>query len=321
MYSANVAATLRGPVPQVLVDGSGMTVSGSAVFNDAGKVIGLVNSQNDRVLALGDRVIPLGDRGLVLNDPRNPNATVENVTRVFIPASDWLPAVKSPPTLDHPIKFPFIGVTQLTGLTKDVAEFYGQSGKVAIQIGDVIPNFSAAKAGLKKGDVIVTIDGQPLERGDTPEEAPMILLRRISRMDVGQKVSLGIIAAAGEQPKTVEVTLDERTALPSKSKRFYAEDLGFTARDTAFEDTYGRKLPPDTKGVVVAFIRPQSAANSAQLDNGDFVRQINQTPVTDITQFKTQYEAFRKASPKEAVVLEVLRGGNTQIIRIEPPRE
>lgn len=321
VYQSRVAAVLRGPVPQVLVDGSGMTVTGSPVFDDSGRAIGLINAQNDRVLVLGDRLLPLNDRSLILNDPRNPNATIENPTRVFVPASDFLPALAAPPTADTPIQFPFVGVVQMTGLTKDVAEFYGLAGKVAIQIGDVVPNFSAARAGLTKGDVIVSVDGRPLEKGDLPEEAPLIFTRQLSRMKVGQAVQLGVISKAGAEPRTVEVTLDERPAPGSRSKRFYAEDLGFTARDVAFEDTYGRKLPADAKGVVVAFVRPQSGAQSANLDNGDFVRQLNQTPVTDVDQFKQQYEAFRKDKPKEAVVLEVLRGGNTQIIRIEPPRE
>ena len=321
VYTSHVAAKLRGPVPQVLVDGGGLTVTGSVVFDAFGRAVGLVNAQNDRVLAIGGRILPLNDRGLTLNDPENPNATVENPARVFVPAADFLPALALPPGLKNPTRFPFIGVVQLTGLTKDVADYYGLKNKVAIQVGSTIPGFSADKAGLKKGDVIVSMNGKPLERGDLPEEAPLIFTRMIGRMDVGEKVTLGIVTGPDTPPKNVEVTLDERPVAANKMKRFYAEDLGFTARDPAFEDTYSRKLAADAKGLVVAFVRPQSAAQSAGLETGDFVKQLNQTPVTDVGQFKTDYEAFRKDKPKEAVVLEVLRGGNTQIIRIEPPRE
>ena len=321
VYTSRVAAKLRGPTPLVLTDGGGMTITGSAVFNSAGEAVGYVNAQNDRLLVIGERVLPLGDRGWLLDDERNPNSTVENPTRVFVPASDFLPGLAEPPTLDKPLKFPFLGVVQLTGLSKDVAEAYGLKGRVAIQVGDVIPHFSGDKAGLKKGNVIVSLNGRPLVRGDLPEEAPIIFTREVSRIPVGSAVTLGIITKPGEAPKDVKVTLDERPAPASRAKRFYAEDLGFTTRDSTFEDTYGRKLAADAKGVVVSFIRPQSAAQTAQLGNGDFVRQLNQTPVTGVDQFKQQYEAFRKDKPKEAVVLEVLRGGNTQIIRIEPPRE
>jgi S1-C subfamily serine protease len=305
--SAEVSAILRGPIPQVLVGGSGLTVIGSPVFNDAGEAIGLVNSQPERTV--------------LLNDPRSPYATVENPTRLFTPSRDFLASLKSPPKSGEPLKLAFAGVTSLTGLTKDVAEFYGLKGKVAIQIGDIVPGFAADLAGLKKGDIIVSVDGKPLERGDVPEEAPAIFTRKLSQMDVGDKVTLGVISEKGAEPRTVEVTLSERPAQANKAERFYAEDLGFTARDVVFDDTYARKLSKDTAGVVITFIRPQSAAQAAQLGPNDFVQLINQTPVKDVKQFEEAYQAFRKEKPNEAVVLEVLRGGNTQIIRIEPPRE
>ena len=50
------------------------------------------------------------------------------------------------------------------------------------------------------------------------------------------------------------------------------------------------------------------------------VTRLNQTPVTDVEQFKKEYQAFRKAKPREAVVLEAIRQGNDEIIRIEPPQ-
>jgi S1-C subfamily serine protease len=305
--SADVAAMLRGPVPQVLVTGSGLTVIGSPVFNEAGEVVGLVNSQPERTV--------------LLNDPRNPFASVESPTRIFTPAGDFIASLKSPPKATEPLKLAFIGVTSLTGLTKDVAEFYGLKGKVAIQVGDVIPGFSADRAGLKKSDIIVSLNGKPLDRGDLPDEAPAIFTRELSKLDVGDKVTLGVVSERGAEPKPVEVTMDERPAQANRAARHYAEDLGFTTRDVVFEDTYARKIPAETKGGVITFVRPQSPAQAAGLAPNDFVQRINQTPVTGVEQFKTDYAAFRKEKPAEAVVLEVLRQGNTQIIRIEPPRE
>jgi len=307
LTSAPVAATLRGPVPQVLVAGGGLSVIGSPVFNDKGDAIGFINSQPDRTV--------------LLNDPRAPYATVESPARLYTPAKDFLPAIAAAPKSGEPIKLPFMGITQLTGLSKDVAEFYGLKGRVAIQVGDVIPGFSADRAGLKKGHIIVNLEGKPLERGDLPEEAPQIFTRTLSQKKVGDKVTLGVMTEKGAELKDIEITLDERPAQANTAARFYAEDLGFTTRDAVFEDTYLRKLAKDAKGVAVTFIRPQSAAQAAQMQPNDFVTQINQTPVESIKQFEETYNAFRKDKPKEAVVLEVLRQGNTQIIRIEPPRE
>jgi C-terminal processing protease CtpA/Prc len=59
---------------------------------------------------------------------------------------------------------------------------------------------------------------------------------------------------------------------------------------------------------------------AGKLENGDLITKLNQTPVTDVEQFKKEYQAFRKAKPREAVVLEAIRQGNDEIIRIEPPQ-
>ena len=326
---SRVSANLRGPTPQVLVDGSLGNV-GSPVLNEKGEAVGYVHNQGaDEVVhpVVGEGGRPIGfvnivpEQPLLLGDSRGGMLAVNNPPRLFVPASDFMTALENPPAEGKPIKFPFIGISQSTGLTKDVAEVYGLKPYTAIQVGDAIPGFAAAKAGLKKGDIIATLNGKPLERGDVPEETPQIFNRSLSRMHVGDQVTLGVVSEAGQKPHDVVVTLDQRPPGANMAKRFYAEDLGYTVRSLVFEDTYSRKLPADTKGVLIAFIRPQSNAQSASLGNGDLVQKINQTPVTDVDQFKTAYQQARKDKPQEAVVLEVLRGGNTQIIRIEPPRE
>ena len=107
---------------------------------------------------------------------------------------------------------------------------------------------------------------------------------------------------------------------PNTAKRWFAEDLGFSAREMLFMDTYAKRLEPDAKGVIVSLIRPQSAAQTGGLQNEDLITELNRQPVTDLEQFKKAYQEFRKASPREAVVMVVQRQANTQVIRIEPPQ-
>jgi S1-C subfamily serine protease len=146
------------------------------------------------------------------------------------------------------------------------------------------------------------------------------MTRKLMRMKPGQTVTFTILTGKGQPTKDIPVTLEERPRQANKAKRFFADDLGFTVREIVFEDTYTRRLPADTKGVVVALIKPSSSAQTAKLQMGDLVTRLNQTPVKDLEQFKTQYESFRKDNARDAVVLEVMRGVSTQIIRIEPPQ-
>jgi S1-C subfamily serine protease len=87
-----------------------------------------------------------------------------------------------------------------------------------------------------------------------------------------------------------------------------------------FVDAYARRLPQDAKGVIVALMRRQSAAQSAKLEQEDLITQINGQPVESLEQFKEVYQAARKEKPKEAVVLVVRREGQDDTVRIEPPQ-
>ena len=116
------------------------------------------------------------------------------------------------------------------------------------------------------------------------------------------------------------MTLVEQPKQPNRAKRFFAEDLGFVVRELVFNDTYARKLATDYKGVLVDRERPQSAAQSAGLQNGDIIIRLNNTPVTDLAEFEELYKKVRKEKPHDALVAVVQRKNNEDTIRIEPPQ-
>lgn len=302
-----VAATLRGEQPQVLVQGGGLAGVGAPVFTPEGKPIGIV--------------LQMGPTPYLDDGEAAVAAMINAPPRIYLPARDFLPAIADPPKEGTPVAMPWLGVVQMTGLNKDVAEIKGLKGQPAVQIGDVIPDGPSAKAGLKRGDIIVKLNGQPLERGDEPEELPDILRRQISRIKVGEAIKLGVLRGnAGDALQDIEVTTTEMPKRANLAKRWFAEDLGFSAREMVFMDTYVKRLKPDANGVIVAMIRPQSSAQSGGLHFNDVITELNRAPVKDLESFRKDYEEFRKSKPKEAVVMVVLREGNTQTIRIEPPQ-
>jgi serine protease Do len=303
-----VSANLRGETRHVLVTPEGLAAVGSPVFNKDGKAVGWVPMQQGQVITL--------------NDP-NLQTQLQAVyapPRMFMPTKEFAGSLADPPVAGKPLPLPWLGIAQMKGLSKDVAEFFSLTGQPAVQVGDVIKDTPADKAGLKPGNIIVKMNGQALERGDEPDEAAMILMKNMKRMKVGSEVTFSVVTEPNKPAKDVKLTLAERPRQQNQAKRFYAEDLGFTTREIVFDDTYGRKLAADQKGVVVALIKPSSAAQTGKLERGDLITKLNQTPVTDVDQFKTAYQEFRKAKPKEAVVLEAIRQGTDEIIRIEPPQ-
>jgi serine protease Do len=309
LTSGTVSTTLRGELPQVLVVGGGLASIGSPVFNADGKAIGFVNAQPEQQAFLNA-------------DFRSSLVAVMNPPIFFTPASDFKPSLADPPVAGQRMKLPWVGIPQqaMAGLNKDVAESMGVKGQPAIELGDIIPDSPAEKAGLKKGMIVLKLNGKPLERADEPEELPGILGRKIRQMKVGDTVTLSVLTGKGEPLKDIAVKLEERPRGANLAKRYYAEDIGLSVREIVFMDTYVRKLASDAKGVVVSMIKPQSSAAAAKLQINDLITEMNGKAVEGLDDFKTRYQAFRQDKPREAIVLVVLREGNTQTIRIEPPQ-
>jgi serine protease Do len=303
-----VSAHLRGESPQVLVVGGGLAAIGSPVFNADGHAIGFVNSQPQQT--------PF------LNDPRNALQAITQPPMFFVPAADLLISINDPPRAGAELALPWLGLPQqaMAGVNKDVAESMGLGDEPALEVGDVIPGSPAEKAGLKPGHIIVKINGQPIERADEVQELPGIVSRTIRRMKVGDTVTLSVLEAKGQPLKEIKVKLEERPRGANLAERWYAEDTGFSVREIVFMDAYVRKLDKDAKGVVVSLIKDNSSAAAAKLAMNDLITEMNGQPVTDLEQFKKAYESARKENPREAIVLVVLRDGNTQTIRIEPPQ-
>lgn len=300
-----ISAQLHREMPMLLV-ADGLSSGGSPVFNSAGEAIGMV--------------VPMDFSQALLNDPRLSLTSLINPSMFFLPTRDFLFAFTDLPTPDQDEKMPWIGVVELQGLTKDMNEYYGLKDQPALQVGDVVPGTPADQGGMKRGMIIVSMNGKPLQRGDDAEQIPAILHNSLIRMHVGDKVSFGVLSAPNQPAKNITLTLAARPPSANTAKRYWAEDLGFGVRELVFDDRYQRHLAADAKGVAVTLVKPQSAAMIARLSPEDMVTQINGTPVESVDQFKKVYENLRKTKATEAVLLVVLRDGNNQVIRIEPPQ-
>lgn len=309
-----VSAQLRGEVPAWMVTAGGLANIAAPVFDAAGKAIGWVNLQQNLQPFLYTSA---------QNPRQQPNtlAAVINPPSLFIPASEVLLSLKSPPTPEQPIVLPWIGTPQLTGLEQEVAEAFGLKNTPAIEVGDVIPGGPADRAGIKVGMKIIKLNGQPLERGDEPGELPDIFARNLRRQPIGSEVKLTVMTTKDEPTQEIRVQLEPRPRRQHELPRFWTEDLAFSTRDITFDDAYARKQPADLKGVVVAMTKREGAAAAAGLESGDIITTLNGQPVTDLSQFEPAYQGLRKEKPGEPIVLVVLKpDATTRTIKIEPPR-
>jgi serine protease Do len=91
----------------------------------------------------------------------------------------------------------FIGV-QIQPVTNDIAEAMGLKERKGALVAEVVRGGPAEKAGLKRGDAVVAVEGQPIRE-------PKDLSRRIAAFEPGKSVSLTVLRDGKERAVTIEI--------------------------------------------------------------------------------------------------------------------
>ncbi len=203
-----------------------------------------------------------------------------------------------------------IGVYPRT-ITPDLAEGLKLPRSHGILLEDVTPDLPADKAGLKVGEVVVTVGGKPV--GDVKEFATLLFAYKI-----GEVAPLGVIRDGKEV--TVNVTVAERPGDPQRFADMVAgpgnvvERLGIVGI-TITDDL--RKMLPDLRipsGVIVAARTPSSALLGEGPEPGDVIHSLNAQPVKDIAGLK---QLLREVHSGDPVVLQVERDGELSYLVME----
>ena len=183
---------------------------------------------------------------------------------------------------------------------------FNQSGGVLI--GDVTPNTPAASAGLKKGDVIVKLNGQAVNDNND-------LRNTISQMAPGTTVKLDIWRDGKTQD--YNVTLGE---LPAEKAAAEGSDVtgtseiqGIEVQDVTPEILQQLNLPAGTHGVVVTAVDPSSAAAAAGVSRGDVIQEINHKSVAT----SAQYKQLMSGTNGQPILLLVNSGGVTHYLVVD----
>jgi serine protease Do len=177
-----------------------------------------------------------------------------------------------------------------------------------VLIGDVSPDTAASRAGLKKGDVILELNGQPVSDRNQ-------LSLHISQQSPGTKAELKIWRDGKTQD--VSLTLGElqekaENANPGESQSGALE--GVNVQTLTSETARQLDLPAGTRGVVVTSVDPASPAAAAGLSNGVVIQEVNHKPISNVQEFR---QAITSAG-KQPVLLLVNQGGVTGYVVVAP---
>jgi len=246
--------------------------SGGALVNTKGELVGInsqILSESGGNIGIGF-AIPVNMAKHVMNDLR----TNGKVTRAQL------------------------GVT-VQPVTTDMAESLGLKQTTGAIISSIADGSAAAHAGLKRGDVITSFNGQPVR--DTNS-----LRNRVADAGPGTTADVTIVRDGSE--KHLSVKLDELNA--DRSARRGSRDGEERTDKTAL----GVSVAPDEKGLVVRDVDPDGRAADAGIRPGDVIQEVNRQAVKSIEDLRT---AVRRSADKPALLL-INRKGNDIFVTVKP---
>ncbi|HET6422442.1 MAG TPA: Do family serine endopeptidase [Planctomycetaceae bacterium] len=196
------------------------------------------------------------------------------------------------------VKRGYLGTAIAPVNSETARQFNVTLGEGAV-VRSVMPNSPADKAGLEPSDVVLTLNGQKIS-------GPVVLQGIVERLDIGKTYPLEIVRSGKRE--TLKVTIEEMPVSfasktngrePSETQPATFDDLGLQVKNLTRE--LAKQLGLDaTKGVLVAGVKDGSPASNADVQAGDLVERVGQTPVTTVEEYN---KAVSSLSLKDGVVL------------------
>ncbi|HET7219646.1 MAG TPA: PDZ domain-containing protein [Vicinamibacterales bacterium] len=196
-------------------------------------------------------------------------------------------------------------------LTRELATQLKLTDRTGVRITRVFGG-AAQAAGLKVGDVIVALDGNPIEASQ-PTDAELFATL-IRQYKIGSTAVLTVVRDGNEMK--VPVTLETSPRLPREMKKYEDPNFEFRVRDIAAADRVSARLPADQPGVLVDAVREGGWAALGHLADGDVLLSIDGQPVADVEAVQKKMTSIAETRPR-SVVLRVRRGIRTFFVELE----
>jgi serine protease Do len=197
----------------------------------------------------------------------------------------------------------WLGVS-LQPFDEKIAQGLGLDKADGALVASVFKDDPADKAGMKAGDVIVAINGQPIK--DSKE-----LINLIGNYEPNNKVKLTVIRDG--KRKDLIVTLGIRKDGVSGSPAPATPDANRPIMVKEIDLETAKKFGVDG-GVQVTGVDPQSNGAKAGLRQGDIILWINRQTVKTADEF---YDKFSKVKQGDVVFLKIVSGGNGKFIAFD----
>ena len=246
--------------------------SGGPLLNTRGEVVGI----NTAIIASGQGIgfaVPINMAKGIINQLRESG----EVTR------GWL------------------GVA-IQDLSPEIADYYGFEEETGVLVTEVFEGDPADKAGIRARDIIISVNGRPVE--DIRD-----LTRRIAGLNVGRKATVEVLRNGDRQSFDITIARrDEEKILSRKDQdQKKEESLGIQVSEISPE--IARRFSISEKdGVMVMDVESGSKAEAAGLMAGDIVKEINHESIGSVEEFRKTIEGAEEGETLNLFVRRINRG-------------
>lgn len=171
---------------------------------------------------------------------------------------------------------------------------------------DVMKDSPAAKAGFKRGDLIVEFMGRPVKDEinlrNMVANTPPGTVAEVKVIRKGKKMTLTV--TLGEFPETLEASRGEYGNL---LRGVYVQELTPELRSTL-------DIPEKVSGVIVTNVEEDSPA-AGVLRRNDVIQEINQKVIKGLKDYE---KVVSEIKPDEGVLLLIYRAGGYIYVTIKP---
>ena len=196
-------------------------------------------------------------------------------------------------------------------ITSGIAESLGMKEAHGVLISNVAPGGPADKAGLKRGDVVVQLNGKNLDNTN-------VFRNEVASTAPGTEVTLTILRNGAQQQ--VRVKLGELSPETARAERQQGGGqggeqggkLGITVTPLTPEVAQQVGVPRNTQGVVISSVDPSGPAGQAGLQAGDIIQEVNRQPVRSPADVRN---ALQRSGNRPPLLL-INRGGQTIYVSV-----
>jgi serine protease Do len=196
---------------------------------------------------------------------------------------------------------------------KTMAEKLGNADERGFRVVRVYSGTNAAKAGLKVGDVIYSIDDSKVQPKGLQDAG--LLNREVRKMSIDQAVTLKVYRE--NATKDLKVDLERTRPTAAEVPRVRNSDFEMAVREIVFFDREDQKWDDSVTGVFVDSAEPAGWAGLAGIQSGDVIQKIGDDEITDTASYRKAMEKVKATQP-ERVVFVVFRGVRTYFRFVEP---